>query len=159
MIVLEIFNSLAVNVVQIFVLKTHLRIGFLKSSIRDDLTIKRIKSKVVQTISLCDVTFWQVYLLDWWPPECRLVSENGLALLTRLRSSVLRIFTSNPFLCAQFLLFGRWKLLIFKHQQHQRAVVLSKCKPRGQPHSPWPSFWSDALFIISFQCLYSPFNH
>ena len=57
MIVLEIFNSLAVNVVQIFVLKTHLRIGFLKSSIRDDLTIKCIKSKVVQTISLCDVTF------------------------------------------------------------------------------------------------------
>ena len=158
MIVLEIFNSLALNVVQIFVLKTHLRIGFLKSSIRDDLTIKRIKSKVVQTISLCDVTFWQVYLLDWWPPECRLVSENGLALLTRLRSSVLRIFTSNPFLCAQFLL-PRWKPLIFKHQQHQRAGVLSKCNPRGQPHSPWLSFCHKLLIYHFFWCFYSPFNH
>ena len=42
MIVLEIFNSLAVNVVQIFVLKTHSRIGSLMSSIHHVLKIKRI---------------------------------------------------------------------------------------------------------------------
>ena len=155
---MNIFLFRCINVVQIFVLKTNSRNWFSKAmwmrSNHHVLKIKQIRVKVGQTISSCDVTFWLVYLLDWWPPECRQVSENGLALLTRLRSSVLRIFTFNPFLWGQFLLC-RWKPLISQHEQHAR--VLSKCNPRGHPHSPWPSFWSAAE--LSFRCLNSPFNH
>ena len=109
------------------------------------------------TVFPCDVTFWQVYLC-WRLPGCRLVSENGLALPTRLRSSVLRIVTFCPFLC--FYSFAAdFQSYSLSNRGGGTLVCWASAAFRGHPHSSWS--WSSAFremnsqFTINFVLTFS----
>ena len=98
------------------------------------------------TVFPCDVTFWQVYLC-WRLPGCRLVSENGLALPTRLRSSVLRIVTFCPFLCL-YSFAADFQSYLLSNRGGGTLVCWASAAFRGHPHSSWS--WSSAFREMKF---------